>query len=128
MTPRTDVCAVCEDMRYCVQSALTEDEKIAATSHFRVHIENAQDRVQLFGVCDEARPQQTNYLFGENDTIGENGTKCHGPNCVVSMLHHFFETHGNGDEECFLHADNCGGQNKNKTVLAYLAWRCIINK
>ena len=198
MTPRTDVCAVCEDMRHCIQSALTEDEKIAATSQFRVHIENAQDErehykiktisakeeydafrrdsnlptcsfgqclrpcsvamrkchytfdfaeqlhlpnharqvgplyfkvpyhVQLFGVCDEARPQQTNYLFGENDTIGENGTKCHGPNCVVSMLHHFFDTHGNGEEECFLHADNCGGQNKNKTVLAYLAWRCIV--
>ena len=198
MTPRTDVCGVCEDMRHCIQSALTEDEKIAATSQFRVHIENAQDerehykmktisakeeydafrrdsnlptcsfgqclrpcsvamrkchytfdfaeqlhlpnharqvgplyfkvpyRVQLFGVCDEARPQQTNYLFGENDTIGENGTKCHGPNCVVSMHHHFFDTHGNGEEECFLHADNCGGQNKNKTVLAYLAWRCIV--
>ena len=26
----------------------------------------------------------------------------------------------------YLHADNCGGQNKNKTVLAYLAWRCIV--
>ena len=42
------------------------------------------------------------------------------------MLHHFFETHGNGEEACYLHADNCGGQNKNKTVLAYLAWRCIV--
>ena len=81
-------------------------------------------RVQLFGVCDEARPQQINYLFGEKDTIGENGTKCH--DCVVSMLHHFFETHGNGEEVCYLHADNCGGQNTNKTVLAYLAWRCIV--
>ena len=197
MTPRTDVCAVCEDMRQNVQSALTEEEKISRTTEFKLHIENAQDersfyklttihakkeydtfrengcinetsyeqcippcsmpmtkchytfdfaeqlhlpnhsrqvgplyfkvpyRVQLFGVCDEARPQQINYLYGEKDTIGENGTKCHGPNCVVSMLHHFFATHGNGEEECYLHADNCGGQNKNKTVMAYLAWRCI---
>ena len=83
-------------------------------------------RVQLFGVCDEAQPQQINYLFGERDTIGENGTKCHGPNCVVSMLHHLFNTHGNGEEACYLHGDNCSGQNKNKTVLAYLAWRCIV--
>ena len=81
--------------------------------------------MQLFGVCDEARPQQINYLFGERDTIGENGTKCHGPNCVVSMLHHFSETHGNGEYEFYLHADNCRGQNKNKTVMAYLAGRCL---
>ena len=175
MTPRTDVCVVCEDMRLRVQSALTEEEKLACTAEFRVHIENAQGerefyklvtikakneydrfehiprcsyglcrppcsipmtrchytfdfaeqlhlpchsrqvgplyfkvpyRIQLFGVCDEARPQQINYLYGEKDTIGENGTKCHGPN---SMLHYFFETHGNGEEACYLHADNCGG-------------------
>ena len=62
------------------------------------------------------------YLYGERDTIGENSTKCHGLNCVVSMLHHFFATHINGEEECYLHANNCGGQNKNKTMMA---WRCI---
>ena len=84
--------------------------------------------MQLFGVCDEARPQQINYLYGESDNIGKNGTKCHGPNCVVSMLHHFFATHGNGEEACCLHADNCCGQNKNKTVMAYLAWRCITGR
>lgn len=83
-------------------------------------------RAQLFGVCDEARPQEINYLFSGRDTIGENGTKCHGPYNVISMLHHFFSTHSNGEESCYLYADNCAGQNKNKTVLAYLAWRCIV--
>lgn len=198
MTPRTDVCSICEDMRQRVSLALTEEEKIECTTDFQVHIEDAQAeydfyklttnlakteydffkadqqisehsyglcplpcsremtkchytfdfaeqlhlphhsrqvgpiyfkvpyRVQLFGVCDEARPQQINYLFGEKDTIGVNGSKCHGPNSVISMLHHFFQTHGNGEMECHLHADNCGGQNKNKTVMAYLAWRCIV--
>ena len=42
------------------------------------------------------------------------------------MLFQVFETHGNGEEACYLHADNCGGQNKNKTVIAYLAWRCMV--
>jgi hypothetical protein len=198
MTPRTDVCAVCEDMRQNVQCAVTEEEKVSAMTSFQQHIESAQNertyyksitvaakeeydvfrtngqiaecsykrclsacsvpmlkchytfdfaeqlhlpnharqvgplyfkvpyRVQLFGVCDEARPQQINYLFREKDTIGENGTKCHGPNCVISMIHHFFNTHGNGEEACYLHADNCAGQNKNKSLLAYLAWRCIV--
>ena len=43
MTPRTDVCAVCEDMRQNVQSAVTEEEKVLAMGSFQQHIENTQD-------------------------------------------------------------------------------------
>eukprot|EP00117_Sycon_ciliatum_P049367 scpid103642/ scgid35005/ len=28
-------------------------------------------------------------------------------------------------KECVLHANNCGGQNKNKSVIAYLSWRVM---
>ena len=82
--------------------------------------------MQLFGICNEAVRLQTNYLFGEEDTIGPNGTKSHGPNSVVSCLHHFFSEHGLGEKKCCLHTDNCAGQNKNKTMLAYLSWRTIV--
>ena len=47
------------------------------------------------------------------------------PNTVISCLHHYFETYGLGERSCRLHADNCSGQNKNKTMLAYLAWRTM---
>ena len=42
-------------------------------------------------------------------------------------MHHFLHNHGHGHGEkgCRFHADNCGGQNKNKTVIAYLAWRVM---
>ena len=83
-------------------------------------------KVQLFGVCCDGAPYQVNYLVDEACTIGENGSKSHGANSVVSMLHHFFETHSLGESKLELHADNCGGQNKNKTVVAYLCWRCIV--
>ena len=46
-----------------------------------------------------------------------------GANAVVSMLHHFFEVHGLG-EDVHLHADNCGGQNKN-IMVGYLLWRVL---
>ena len=82
-------------------------------------------KVHLFGINCEAIPKQVNYLLSETDTIGQDGKNSHNPNTVVSLLHHFFEHHGQGERECFLHADNCGGQNKNKTVVAYLAWRCL---
>ena len=41
------------------------------------------------------------------------------------MVHHFLQnfTH-NKDDNC-LHADNCVGQNKNNTMIEYLAWRVI---
>ena len=48
MTPRTDACAVCEDMRQNVQSALTEEEKVSAMAKFQQHIENAQDERQFY--------------------------------------------------------------------------------
>ena len=40
------------------------------------------------------------------------------------MLHHYL--HGNTYDEkaCHFHADNSVGQNKNKTTLHYLLWRC----
>ena len=83
-------------------------------------------KVQLFGVCSEGVPRQTNYLLDKEQTIGPNGTKSHGANSVVSLLHHYFATYGHGEVECVLHADNCAGQNKNRTVVSYLAWRVIV--
>lgn len=83
-------------------------------------------KIQLFGVCSEGVPKQVNYLLDESDTIGPNGTKSHGANTVVSLLHDFFRRHGHGEEECVLHADNCAGQNKNRTVVNYLAWRVAL--
>ena len=65
----------------------------------------------IFGICCEAVPRQVNYLIDEASDTGKGG------NTVVSMLHHFFNTHGFGETELHLHADNCVGQNKNNTVM-----------
>ena len=82
-------------------------------------------KVHLFGVCNEGIPKQVNYLIDESQTIGHNGKMAHGPNSVISMLHHYFAKHGLGEKSCVVHADNCAGQNKNRSVIAYLAWRCM---
>ncbi|XP_062614900.1 uncharacterized protein LOC134276644, partial [Saccostrea cucullata] len=85
-------------------------------------------RIQIFGVCDENFPMQTNYLIDENETIGINGSKTHGPNAVLKMVHHYLNANSYGEIACHLHADNCVGQNKNKTTLHYLAWRCCTGR
>ena len=59
----------------------------------------------IFGVHCESIPMQINYLIDE---------------VVISMLLHFFETHGLGEVHCHLHADNCVGQNKDNTVIQVL--------
>ena len=41
------------------------------------------------------------------------------------MLHHFLATHNFGEAHLHLHADNCSGQNKNRHVMQYLAWRVL---
>ena len=49
------------------------------------------------------------------------------PPCT-SQLDFFFNHHGLGEKEVFLHADNCSGQNKNSTMLQYLAWRVMTKR
>ena len=82
-------------------------------------------KVQLFVICNDGTKLQTNYLYDESQCIGVNGTKVHGVDAVISMLDHYFDTHSLNEPNCHLHADNCVGQNKNRYVLAYLAWRII---
>ena len=50
-------------------------------------------KVQLFGICCDSNNVQINYLVDESQTIGQNGTKSHGPNSVISMLDHYFSHH-----------------------------------
>lgn len=68
----------------------------------------------IFGICCEGIPRQVNYLIDEAVDTGK------GANTVVSLLHHFFENHGLGEQHVHLHADNCVGQNKNNTVIQVL--------
>ena len=45
-----------------------------------------------------------------------------GSNAIISMLHHFFIHRRFGERTVHLHANNCGGQNKNLIMLQYLLW------
>ncbi|XP_053406279.1 uncharacterized protein LOC123531757 [Mercenaria mercenaria] len=44
------------------------------------------------------------------------------------MLDHAFHSYGSGENDCSIRADNCFGQNKNRYVLAYFAWRIMVGK
>ena len=76
----------------------------------------------IFGVCCESLPRQVNHLIDEAVDMGK------GSNAIGSMLHHFFEHHGLGEKMVHLHADNCGGQNKNAIMVQYLLWRVMTNQ
>lgn len=47
------------------------------------------------------------------------------PDTVVSMVHDYFQKHGLGEKNITIHADNCSSQNKNNTMIWYLAWRVM---
>ena len=82
-------------------------------------------RVNDFGIINEASGSQIHHLYHEGQTIGEDNAKSHGPNCVVSMLHSYLEKNEH-PQQLHAHCDNCCGQNKNKTMLAYLCWRVLV--
>ena len=182
MTPRTDVCNICEKHRERIKLSVNEEEKLAATGRFQAHLTQAAQereheeavceeaasslsraidaetvpstnhhtfdfsqqvflpynarqvgplyfkvplRVCLFGVCDDGLCQQTNFTFSEAECIGLDGGKSHGGNAVVSMLHSYLENKTHGEADVKFHADNCCGQNKNRHVVGYFAWRTI---
>ncbi len=77
---------------------------------------------QLFGVCCEAIPQQVNYLIDEADFPGK------GADTVISLLAHFFDNYGLGEDHAMLTADNCVGQNKNNALMHYLMYRVMTGK
>ena len=76
----------------------------------------------LFGVCCEAFPRQVTYLVDEAMDTGK------GANTVVSYVHHYIENHGVNASIIHLNADNCTGQNKNNTLIQYLAWRVLTHR
>ena len=82
--------------------------------------------MNCFGICNEGNKKQVNYLFDVGHSIGVDGKNCHGPNNVINMLHHHLPTFGVEEKHVFFHADNCGGQNKNKNVIGYLLWRVAV--
>ena len=65
------------------------------------------------------------YLVDENETIGSNRTRSHGPNSVIFMLDNYLAHHGKSEPVLSFHADNCAGQNRNKSVIAYFAWHIL---
>ena len=44
---------------------------------------------------------------------------------LIEIIHHFLATHNLGEANLHLHADNCSGQNKNRYIMQYLAWRVL---
>lgn len=74
----------------------------------------------IFGICCEGIPRQVNFLIDEAHLISK------GANAVVSYLHYFFKHYGLGETDVHLHCDNCSGQNKNRIVLWYCAWRVAV--
>ena len=51
-----------------------------------------------------------------------------GPNCVVSMLHYYFNNYGLGETDACIPADNCAGQNKNSCMIWYLLWYVLTGR
>ena len=75
------------------------------------------------------------YIYADYQTNWESSCICHyrevgvqGSSREDSMLHHFFAHHGLGEKTVHLHADNCGGQNKNAIMVQYQLWRVMTNQ
>ena len=99
---------------YCQQVSLPYSSQQRGTFYFRT-----PRKVQVFGVCCEPLCRQVFFLIDEAEQAGK------GAVVVVSLVHAFVHLHGLGERRVTLQADNCVGQNKNTTMMWYLAWRVI---
>ncbi|XP_005096678.1 uncharacterized protein LOC101853080 [Aplysia californica] len=92
---------------------------VASSSWFRLGVPSTGKRWQRPRLLSPSMSYKVNYLIDEGVLVGK------GSNTVISLLHHFFETHGLGESAVSLHCDNCSGKNKNGFVLAYLRRRVL---
>eukprot|EP01028_Stygiella_incarcerata_P005966 TRINITY_DN245_c0_g2_i1.p1 TRINITY_DN245_c0_g2~~TRINITY_DN245_c0_g2_i1.p1 ORF type:complete len:723 (-),score=164.06 TRINITY_DN245_c0_g2_i1:38-2206(-) len=77
-------------------------------------------KIDLFGIAAEAEMRTEVYCIPEGHYADASPK---GPNYVIGMLDHYLSQEWlAGVRQLRLHADNCLGQNKNKYVLAYLAY------
>ena len=77
-------------------------------------------KCSIFGIHNEATGVQFNYLIDEEFDVGK------GPNSVISMLDNCLAKLPLA-KNLILFADNCIGQNKNNSVVNYLAHRVRMN-
>ena len=78
-------------------------------------------KVRVFGVCEETKKHQVNYLLPEGTYPQKTAKGGKGPNLILSLLNHFL----NGPNApvgriLLIHADSCAGQNKNQYVFNYI--------
>lgn len=67
-------------------------------------------KVQIFGFRIDGIPKQLNFLIDENETVGEDGSKTHGPDAVISMVDWALQEHCVRARKFSIHADNCPGK------------------
>ena len=48
-------------------------------------------KIQGFGISNSSIPLQTNFLLGEDSTIGKDRTCCHGPNSIITLTHRYIQ-------------------------------------
>ncbi|XP_052797705.1 uncharacterized protein LOC128229867 [Mya arenaria] len=82
-------------------------------------------KISIFGFRIDGDPHQLNFLIDENETLGKDGSKSHGPDAVISMIDWALQNYGGQSTSCSIHADNCPGQNKNKYLVGYFMWRVM---
>ena len=99
---------------YCQQVSLPYSSQQRGTFYFRT-----PRKVQVFGVCCEPLCRQVFFLIDEAEQAGK------GAVVVVSLVHAFFHLHGLGERRVHFRPTTVWGQNKNTTMMWYLAWRVI---
>ena len=79
-------------------------------------------KFDFFGIYNACTKSQTTY--GLTEGHWQDKKTC---NTVLSMLHTYLDAESiRGYRTLRLHADNCGGQNKNHWMPWYFAWRVIV--
>lgn len=80
-------------------------------------------KVNCFGVSAAFTWKQVFFLYNEAEHCGK------GASAVISLLDTFFNRYGAGEKSVSLTMDNCGGQNKNNSVLLhYPFWRVFTGR
>lgn len=78
--------------------------------------------------CKTKKRKHRDALYAEAVRLGHRSISSKNSDTVVAMLHHAIESRSESEADLYLTADNCSGQNKNRTVVQYCLWRVMTGR
>ncbi|CAH3189636.1 unnamed protein product [Porites lobata] len=116
MKPASDLCSLCQlnNGKIAANVNVSEQEKLNCLHNQEKHLQEAKLEREFM-----------KKNIAECKDLEYPGRSITSLTTTISYVHDFFISHGAGETNAQINADNCGAQNKNNFFIWYYSWRIL---